>query len=182
MQVTNTTSILNSTPNNLLSKEDDKVLDNTFESMIENNKTNEKEELKNEIQEREKLVKDILSLLKTGFTEEELKNIEKLLQELESLKKKRSSGGNVSPEDIDEILRDMKETLIKAQEKATGRSVRDTNENNNELLPIQKDFEEKINGLKDVFNKNGTSLKESQLLSINMSDQIKLMEQLKQKR
>ncbi|MCB9096157.1 MAG: hypothetical protein H6630_00670 [Arcobacter sp.] len=76
----------------------------------------------------------------------------------------------------------MKETLIKAQEKATGRSVRDTNENNNELLPIQKDFEEKINGLKDVFNKNGTSLKESQLLSINISDQIKLMEQLKQKR
>ena len=52
------------------------------------NKTNEKEELKNEIQEREKLVKDILSLLKIGFTEEELKNIEKLLQELESLKKK----------------------------------------------------------------------------------------------
>lgn len=48
MQVTNTTSILNSTPNNLLSKEDDKVLDNTFESMIENNKTDEKEELKNE--------------------------------------------------------------------------------------------------------------------------------------
>lgn len=182
MQVINTTSILNSTPNNLLSKEDDKVLDNTFESMIENNKTDEKEELKNEIQERENLVKDILSLLKTGFTEEELKNIEKFLQELESLKKKRSSGGNVSPEDIDEILRDMKETLIKAQEKATGRSVRDINENNNELLPIQKDFEEKINGLKDVFNKNGTSLKESQLLSINISDQIKLMEQLKQKR
>ena len=76
----------------------------------------------------------------------------------------------------------LKDMLKEAQEKATGRSVRDTNENNNELLPIQKDFEEKINGLKDVFNKNGTSLKESQLLSINISDQIKLMEQLKQKR
>ena len=34
MQVTNTTSILNSTTNNLLSKEDDKVLDNTFESIV----------------------------------------------------------------------------------------------------------------------------------------------------
>lgn len=182
MQITNsTTQLFETTKDELLSKTKDELLDNSFESLIQ--EKNENIKLRNnEKEEREALVKDLLSLLKTGFTEGELQQIQELLEKLESLKKK-ANNGNQTLSQIESTIKDLKTTLIQAQEKVTGRSIKDTNEINNELLPIQQEFEEKINGLKSILSQNmGTTLKESQLLSMNTNDQLKLIEQLKQKK
>jgi hypothetical protein len=184
MQITTSTNSLFSTSakDSLLSKDKEENSISSFDSLIE--KENDKEDnVKIENNEREALVKDILSLLKTGFTEDELEKIKELLDKLENLKKKKSSDGNLSLSEIESTLKDIKTTLIQAQEKVTGRSIRNTNENLNNTFPIKKEIEEKINGLKETFtnNKNGTSVKENQILSLSVADQLKLMEQLKQK-
>jgi len=187
MQITNSTSLFNTTSKDtLLSKDKDEILNNSFESLIEEKNEDKQKNIKirnDEKEEREALVKDLLSLLKTGFTESELERIKELLEKLETLKKRKSSDGNLTLSQIESTLKDLKTTLIEAQEKATGRSVRNIDEDSNSFLPLQKEIEEKINGLKNnfTFNENGTSLKENQLLSISSSEQLKLLEQLKQK-
>ncbi|MDY3199574.1 MAG: hypothetical protein RBQ84_01315 [Arcobacter sp.] len=187
MQITNSTSLFNTTSKDtLLSKDKDEILNNSFESLIEEKNEDKQKNIKirnDEKEEREALVKDLLSLLKTGFTESELERIKELLEKLETLKKRKSSDGNLTLSQIESTLKDLKTTLIEAQEKATGRSVRNIDEDSNSFLPLQKEIEEKINGLKNNFtlNENGTSLKENQLLSISSSEQLKLLEQLKQK-
>jgi len=187
MQITNSTSLFNTTSKDtLLSKDKDEILNNSFESLIEEKNEDKQKNIKiknDEKEEREALVKDLLSLLKTGFTESELERIKELLEKLETLKKRKSSDGNLTLSQIESTLKDLKTTLIEAQEKATGRSVRNIDEDSNSFLPLQKEIEEKINGLKNNFilNENGTSLKENPLLSISSSEQLKLLEQLKQK-
>lgn len=94
-----------------------------FSKLLEDNEPINKKE-----DETENLYKDLMSLLKTGFTEEELKEIEKILKELESLKKTKSSATGSSLTDIEKKINDLKNTLKEAQLKATGRATKTTEE------------------------------------------------------
>lgn len=67
-----------------------------FNKLLEDNEPIEKKE-----SETENLYKDLMSLLKTGFTEKELKEIEKVLKELESLKKAKSSATGSTLTDLE---------------------------------------------------------------------------------
>ena len=94
-----------------------------FNKLLEDNEPIEKKEDKTE-----NLYKDLMSLLKTGFTEAELKEIEKILNELKSLKKAISSATGSTLTDLEKKINDIENTLKGAQLKATGRATKTTEE------------------------------------------------------
>ena len=142
-----------------------------FNKLLEDNEPIEKKEDKTE-----NLYKDLMSLLKTGFTEQELKDIEEILRKLEALNKDKSSGKSDSLTDIENRIKQLREHLKEAQEKATGRSARNLDTDtilNSEIKTY--DSKENLNNIKD-----GSVLKENQLLVASAGEQLRLMEQLKQ--
>lgn len=182
MQISSTTtsSLFNTSSENLLTKKTNETEGPSFDSLLK------KEEDSSTItykETTENLVKDLMSLLKTGFTEQELKDIEEILKKLEALNKDKSSGKADSLTDIENRIKQLQEHLKEAQEKATGRSARnldtDTILNNTFSLhqePVKNlDLKESLNNIKD-----GSVLKENQLLVASAGEQLRLMEQLKQ--
>ena len=77
-----------------------------FNKLLEDNEPIEKKEDKTE-----NLYKDLMSLLKTGFTEADLKEIEKILNELKSLKKAMSSATGSTLTDLEKKINDIENTL-----------------------------------------------------------------------
>ena len=170
---TKTSSLFNTSSENLLTKKTNETEGLSFDSLLK------KEEDSSTItykETTENLVKDLMSLLKTGFTEQELKDIEEILKKLEALNKDKSSGKSDSLTDIENRIKQLREHLKEAQEKATGRSARNLDTDtilNSEIKTY--DSKENLNNIKD-----GSVLKENQLLVASAGEQLRLMEQLKQ--
>ena len=172
MQISST-SLFDTLSENLLSKKTNETEGSSFDSLIER-----KEDSSVIIHKEttENLVKDLMSLLKTGFTEQELKDIEEILKKLEALNKDKSSGKSDSLTDIENRIKQLREHLKEAQEKATGRSARNLDTDtilNSEIKTY--DSKENLNNIKD-----GSVLKENQLIVASASEQLRLLEQLKQ--
>ena len=167
------TSLFDTLSENLLSKKTNETEGSSFDSLIE-----KKEDSSVIIHKEttENLVKDLMSLLKTGFTEQELKDIEEILKKLEALNKDKSSGKSDSLTDIENRIKQLQAQLKEAQEKATGRSARnlDTDTILNSQIKTY-DSKENLNNIK-----NGSVLKENQLIVASASEQLRLLEQLKQ--
>lgn len=167
------TSLFDTLSENLLSKKTNETEGSSFDSLIER-----KEDSSVIIHKEttENLVKDLMSLLKTGFTEQELKDIEEILKKLEALNKDKSSGKSDSLTDIENRIKQLQAHLKEAQEKATGRSARnlDTDTILNSQIKTY-DSKENLNNIKD-----GSVLKENQLIVASASEQLRLLEQLKQ--
>ena len=175
MQISSTssTSLFDTLSENLLSKKTNETEGSSFDSLIER-----KEDSSVIIHKEttENLVKDLMSLLKTGFTEQELKDIEEILRKLEALNKDKSSGKSDSLTDIENRIKQLQAHLKEAQEKATGRSARNLDTDtilNSEIKTY--DSKENLNNIK-----NGSVLKENQLIVASASEQLRLLEQLKQ--
>ena len=175
MQISSTTStsLFDTLSENLLSKKTNETEGSSFDSLIER-----KEDSSVIIHKEttENLVKDLMSLLKTGFTEQELKDIEEILKKLEALNKDKSSGKSDSLTDIENRIKQLQAHLKEAQEKATGRSARNLDTDtilNSEIKTY--DSKENLNNIK-----NGSVLKENQLIVASASEQLRLLEQLKQ--
>lgn len=167
------TSLFDTLSENLLSKKTNETEGSSFDSLIER-----KEDSSVIIHKEttENLVKDLMSLLKTGFTEQELKDIEEILKKLEALNKDKSSGKSDSLTDIENRIKQLQAHLKEAQEKATGRSARNLDTDtilNSEIKTY--DSKENLNNIK-----NGSVLKENQLIVASASEQLRLLEQLKQ--
>ena len=167
------TSLFDTLSENLLSKKTNETEGSSFDSLIERKEDSlviiHKETTEN-------LVKDLMSLLKTGFTEQELKDIEEILKKLEALNKDKSSGKSDSLTDIENRIKQLQAHLKEAQEKATGRSARNLDTDtilNSEIKTY--DSKENLNNIK-----NGSVLKENQLIVASASEQLRLLEQLKQ--
>lgn len=172
MQISST-SLFDTLSENLLSKKTNETEGSSFDSLIER-----KEDSSVIIHKEttENLVKDLMSLLKTGFTEQELKDIEEILKKLEALNKDKSSGKSDSLTDIENRIKQLQAHLKEAQEKATGRSARNLDTDtilNSEIKTY--DSKENLNNIKD-----GSVLKENQLIVASASEQLRLLEQLKQ--
>ena len=172
MQISST-SLFDTLSENLLSKKTNETEGSSFDSLIE-----KKEDSSVIIHKEttENLVKDLMSLLKTGFTEQELKDIEEILKKLEALNKDKSSGKSDSLTDIENRIKQLQAHLKEAQEKATGRSARNLDTDtilNSEIKTY--DSKENLNNIK-----NGSVLKENQLIVASASEQLRLLEQLKQ--
>lgn len=141
-----------------------------FEDLLNN--SSKKEDEKEVI---ESLVNDVMSLYKTGFTIEELEEIEKLLKELQPLLNDKSNNQNISTSDIDKIIKKIEMSLMQAQEKATGRHVEKSETNSNET------FETRIANIQETIQniKNGSILKQPPN-TLSSYDELKLLLELKQ--
>ena len=182
MQISTTTptSLFNTSSENLLSKKTNETEESSFDSLIEKKEDSSVVIHKETI---ENLVKDLMSLLKTGFTEQELKDIEEILKKLEALNKDKSSGNSNSLTDIENRIKQLQEHLKEAQEKATGRSARnlDTDAILNNVFSLHQEPEKILNSKESLNNvKDGSVLKENQLLVASAGEQLRLLEQLKQ--
>ena len=174
------TSLFDTLSENLLSKKTNETEGSSFDSLIE-----KKEDSSVIIHKEttENLVKDLMSLLKTGFTEQELKDIEEILRKLEALNKDKSSGKSDSLTDIENRIKQLREHLKEAQEKATGRSARnlDTDTILDNTFSLHQEPEKILNSKENLNNiKDGSVLKENQLLVASAGEQLRLLEQLKQ--
>lgn len=183
MQISSTTtsSLFNTSSENLLTKKTNETEGLSFDSLLK--KEEEDSSTITYKETTENLVKDLMSLLKTGFTEQELKDIEEILKKLEALNKDKSSGKSDSLTDIENRIKQLREHLKEAQEKATGRSARnlDTDTILNNTFSLHQEPVKNLN-LKESLNniKDGSVLKENQLLVASAGEQLRLMEQLKQ--
>ena len=86
MQISSTTtsSLFNTSSENLLTKKTNETEGLSFDSLLKKEEDSATITYK---ETTESLVKDLMSLLKTGFTEQELKDIEEILKKLEALNK-----------------------------------------------------------------------------------------------
>lgn len=180
MQILETTSpsLLSSTNENFSSKNTKNTEEDSFDSLIKK----EGNTIEVEKQSTESLVKDLMSLLKTGYTEEELKNIEEILKKLAALRKNNSSGNN-SLSDIENQINQLQQDLKLAQQEATGRTVQDISfdDVNNSLTSNQESKLKNSNSIGNLNSiKDGSILKENQLLLASTSEQLKLLFTLNQ--
>lgn len=180
MQILETTSpsLLSSTNENFSSKNTKNTEEDSFDSLIKK----EGNTIEVEKQSTESLVKDLMSLLKTGYTEEELKNIEEILKKLAALRKNNSSGNN-SLSDIENQINQLQQDLKLAQQEATGRTVQDISfdDVNNSLTSNQESKLKNSNSTGNLNSiKDGSILKENQLLLASTSEQLKLLFTLNQ--
>ncbi len=183
MQISSTTStsLFNTSSENLLTNKTNETEGSSFDSLLK--KEEEDSSTITYKETTESLVKDLMSLLKTGFTEQELKDIEEILRKLEALNKDKSSGKSDSLTDIENRIKQLREHLKEAQEKATGRSARnlDTDTILDNTFSLHQEPEKILNSKENLNNiKDGSVLKENQLLVASAGEQLRLLEQLKQ--
>ncbi len=142
MQITSFTNNNYNTSNKTSNLE--KTKNNDFESLISSTKstnetTTQKTEEKDIIVDKsstQSLYEDIISLLRTGFTVDELKAFEERLKQILKMKEDKDSGKEISIKDIEAALKQLEMEILEAKknggagharnlslEKATGRYI-----------------------------------------------------------
>ena len=113
-------------------------------------------------QTTEALVKDLISVIKTGFTESELEFMEQLLKEIRKLlKEKDDENSTTSNEEIEKQIKYLEEALLALEKEVLGVVIvnaedENTQQNNNDEEDIPKSnelsFEERINTIEKQIN------------------------------
>jgi len=113
------------------------------------------------------LVKDLISVIKTGFTLEELEYIEKLIEEIRKLLKERADADKAtSNEDIDKQIKAIEDALLALEKRIHGVAIIEMDgettqqqENNDSDIPPEDGFhfEERLNAIEKRIDtmKNG---------------------------
>jgi len=117
---------------------------------------------------RRELVEDLISMLRTGFTVEELERIEELLAEIK--KKLKEDGASNKEEKIDKMLDELELAIAELQKRITGVATIELNngkkENFESTDPIIQGFESRI----DNIQKNIEKLKAGKLAQLEADD------------
>lgn len=125
MQVTNNTDIK---INGMTIRTQKTVPEDSFNNYIQENQTKKKDKEDENSQavkkedsntKTEDLVKDILSLLRTGFTVSELEELEELLKKLQDKIKE----GNYTEEEVEALLSNVEKAIAEMKKKLTGEAI-----------------------------------------------------------
>ena len=128
------------------------------------------------------LVEDILSVLRTGFTKEELEYIEKLLQAIREKIEEESKKREVSQGEIEAMFKKVEEEILELKKSRTGEAVIKSPEDKTALnegdKSILAQFQERLKTIQTVFEdmQKGADKKKSQLQSY---DELKLIQELR---
>ena len=121
----------------------------------------------------EKLVADLLSIIRTGLTESELEYLQELLAQIKQLIKDeiKNKRGTSAEEEIEEKLKELETAIMKLQKRLTGEAVIATEDGKTikkfeSTTPIMQDFELRI----DVAQKAVQKLNEGKLNRDDSSD------------
>lgn len=131
MQVTSTSTILKTNSQNSISPFDEKTKkDNSFDSLVESD-VDEKNKTK-------ELLEELEFVAKTGFTKEELKKIQEILDKLAQARVQDRK----SAQSIEEYLQNLKSDLQYAIHKVTGKNMDFDKEMLSNFINSQKDKNE----------------------------------------
>lgn len=131
MQVTSTSTILKTNSQNSISPFDEKTKkDNSFDSLVESD-VDEKNKTK-------ELLEELEFVAKTGFTKEELKKIQEILDKLAQAR----AQDRKSAQSIEEYLQNLKSDLQYAIHKVTGKNMDFDKEMLSNFINSQKDKNE----------------------------------------
>lgn len=130
MQITSFTNNNYNTSNKTSNLE--KTKNNDFESLISSTKstnetTTQKTEEKDIIVDKsstQSLYEDIISLLRTGFTVDELKAFEERLKEILKMKEDKDSGKEISIKDIEAALKQLEMEILEAKKNRIGEVIK----------------------------------------------------------
>lgn len=130
MQITSFTNNNYNTSNKTSNLE--KTKNNDFESLISSTKstnetTTQKTEEKDIIVDKsstQSLYEDIISLLRTGFTVDELKAFEERLKQFLKMKEDKDSGKEISIKDIEAALKQLEMEILEAKKNRIGEVIK----------------------------------------------------------
>lgn len=130
MQITSFTNNNCNTSNKTSNLE--KTKNNDFESLISSTKstnetTTQKTEEKDIIVDKsstQSLYEDIISLLRTGFTVDELKAFEERLKQILKMKEDKDSGKEISIKDIEAALKQLEMEILEAKKNRIGEVIK----------------------------------------------------------
>jgi len=124
----------------------------------------------------------ILSVLRTGFTKEELEYIEKLLQAIREKIEEESKKRKVSQGEIEAMFKEVEKAILELKKSRTGEAVikspEDQTTPNEGEKSILAQFQERLKTIQTVFEdmQKGDDKKKSQLQSY---DELKLIQELR---
>lgn len=142
------------------------------EEKTQESKKVEKEETKEVVEQtrtRRELVEDLISMLRTGFTVEELEYIEELLAEIK--KRLKEEGASDKEGKLDKMLSELEQAVAELQKRVTGVATVEMDngkkENFESTDPVMQGFESRI----DNIQKNIEKLKAGKLAHLEADEQ-----------
>lgn len=134
----------------------------------------------------QKLIDDILSILRTGFTISELELLEKLLQQIAKLRKEQDSN-NISDKKIDAMIKSLEQAILQLKKRVNGEAIIEAEEEigvqNKENTPKNTlSFDERIEKIKiDLLDFKQAKKLLEKLTSSNNYEKLELIQEFKKK-
>lgn len=163
MQITSFTNNNCNTSNKTSNLE--KTKNNDFESLISSTKstnetTTQKTEEKDIIVDKsstQSLYEDIISLLRTGFTVDELKAFEERLKQILKMKEDKDSGKEISIKDIEAALKQLEMEILEAKKNRIGEVIKKASDDT--ASPSNSNFDTTLSNITNMLQEIKTSSK-----------------------
>ena len=125
------------------------------------------------------LYEDIISLLRTGFTVEELKAFEDRLKEILKKMQEKDSGKDITIEDIKAAIKQLEREILEAKKSRTGQVLIKTSDNTNSSSKPNSDLESAvgniINMLQEMKNTSKNADTNKEKTNNEVDDRLKLL-------
>ncbi|RXJ88978.1 hypothetical protein CRV01_10170 [Arcobacter sp. CECT 8983] len=170
------------------SKKEISTKDTIFEEELTNTQVKEEDTKPLEIEKStEELVEDIISLLKTGFTKDELEAIEKLKEEILAKIKEEKENGTGDLKTIEKLLAKLEKMIDELKRSVNGVIIKDADEikekqdNMSDDKELSSTLKEAISKLEELSTeiKELTKLKKDNKQHLNTQEELLLMQELK---
>lgn len=165
MQITSFTNNNYNTSNKTSNLE--KTKNNDFESLISSTKstnetTTQKTEEKDIIVDKsstQSLYEDIISLLRTGFTVDELKAFEERLKQILKMKEDKDSGKEISIKDIEAALKQLEMEILEAKKNRIGEVIKKASDDTASPSNSNLNFDTTLSNITNMLQEIKTSSK-----------------------
>lgn len=125
------------------------------------------------------LYEDIISLLRTGFTVEELKAFEDRLKEILKKMQEKDSGKDITIEDIKAAIKQLEREILEAKKSRTGQVLIKTSDNTNSSSKPNSDLESSvgniINMIQEMKNTSKNADTNKEKTNNEVDDRLKLL-------
>lgn len=177
-------NILEKNYNQVISKKKNNNSESLTSSSISSNKTTtpimQEKKVNVDKSSTQSLYEDIISLLRTGFTVEELKAFEDRLKEILKMMQEKDSGKKISIEDIEAAIKQLEREILEAKKSRTGQVLVKTSDNTTSTTNSSSDLETTIGNITHMFQEiknssKSTKVKDEEETRNEAYDRLKLL-------
>jgi len=115
-----------------------------FSNLLENIIQTEKEQ-------RNKLIEDLLSVLRTGFTKNELETLQEYLRQIKQLKENQEKNG-LSDKEINDLVSALELAIYKLKSKNNGVAIIKADDKNKEKINEIMDFDQRLEDMNEALD------------------------------